>query len=104
MTDILAAIGIVELERYESETLPRRMDIFQNYINGFTKFHWAQLPPAENNNKRSSCHLFPLKIKGITEATRDKIIADIFEQDVSVNVHFIPLAMMSFYKNRGYDI
>lgn len=104
MTDILASIGIVELDRYESETLPRRREIFNNYINGFNNLDWAELPSASNENKKSSCHLFPLRINGITEEIRDKIIADIFEQDVSVNVHFIPLPMLSFYKNKGYDI
>jgi dTDP-4-amino-4,6-dideoxygalactose transaminase len=48
--------------------------------------------------------LYPLRIKGITEVERDKIMQLIFDQDVSVNVHFIPVPMMSYYKNKGYDI
>jgi dTDP-4-amino-4,6-dideoxygalactose transaminase len=104
MTDILASIGIVELDRYESETLPKRREIFLNYTKAFKDEAWAELPLERDNNKTSSCHLFQLKIKGITEETRDKIIAEIFENDVSVNVHFIPLPMLSFYKNQGYDI
>jgi dTDP-4-amino-4,6-dideoxygalactose transaminase len=45
-----------------------------------------------------------LRIKNITEAQRDEIIKHIFDCDVSVNVHFIPVPCMSFYKGLGYDI
>ena len=45
-----------------------------------------------------------MRIKGITEAQRDEIMKYIFDEDVSVNVHFIPVPMLSFYKNQGYDI
>jgi dTDP-4-amino-4,6-dideoxygalactose transaminase len=45
-----------------------------------------------------------LRIKDITEEQRDKIIQKIFDKDVSVNVHFIPLPMMSFYKKLGYKM
>jgi dTDP-4-amino-4,6-dideoxygalactose transaminase len=45
-----------------------------------------------------------LRINGITEIQRDAIMQLIFDQDVSVNVHFIPLPMLSFYKNQGYNI
>ncbi len=104
MTDIMAAIGLVELRRYESETLPRRKEIFDLYQAALSQYSWAQLAPYETNEKTSSYHLFPLRIKGITEVQRDAIMQKIFDQDVSVNVHFIPVPMMSFYKNLGYDI
>jgi dTDP-4-amino-4,6-dideoxygalactose transaminase len=104
MTDILASMGIVEIERYDSETLPKRKELFSGYINAFKEFVWAELPFIYDKNKKSSFHLFPLRIKGISEATRDNIIKDIFEQNVSVNVHFIPLPMLSFYKNKDYNI
>ena len=55
-------------------------------------------------DKRSSYHVFLLRIKGITESLRDQIIRKIFDQEVSVNVHFIPLPMMTYYKNAGYRI
>ena len=48
--------------------------------------------------------MFPLRIRGIDEATRDRIIQRIAQEDVSVNVHFIPVPMMSFYRGMGYDI
>ena len=104
MTDIMAAIGLVELERYDNDTLKIREHIFEQYDTAFSKYNWAQLPEYKINNKTSCYHLYPLRIKGITEAQRDAIIKEIFEYDVSVNVHFIPVPMMSFYKNLGYDI
>jgi dTDP-4-amino-4,6-dideoxygalactose transaminase len=48
--------------------------------------------------------LFALRIAGINESRRDAIIQAIFDRDVSVNVHFIPLPMLSFYRNQGYNI
>ena len=109
MTDIMAAIGIIELERYDNDTLPKRKNICQKYSASFSKFVWAQLPVQylnsdEQSSIESCYHLYPLRIKGITEAQRDAIIKEIFDCDVSVNVHFIPVPMMSFYKGLGYDI
>jgi len=106
MTDILAAIGLVELDRYEGETLPRRREIFDIYNQGLGKYAWAELPMMENieTGKISSYHLYPLKIKNINEEQRDEIMKHIFDQDVSVNVHFIPVPMMSYYKKLGYSI
>ncbi len=104
MTDITAAIGLVELARYESEILPKRKHIFELYDAAFKNKVWAELPVYFNDQKQCSYHLYPLRIKGITEETRDKIIQSIFDQDVAVNVHFIPVPMMSYYKNKGYNI
>ena len=104
LTDIMAAIGLIELERYESDTIPKRKHIFEVYTKKLSQYAWAQIPEYDNNVRTSSFHLYPLRIKNINEETRDKIIQDIFNKDVSVNVHFIPVPMMSFYKSLGYDI
>jgi dTDP-4-amino-4,6-dideoxygalactose transaminase len=104
MTDIMAAIGLVELSRYDSDTLPKRKKVFEAYNDLLSKYDWAQLPVYKNGNTESCYHLYPLRIKNISEDQRDAIIKEIFEQDVSVNVHFIPVPMMSFYKTMGYDI
>ena len=104
MTDIMAAIGLVELRRYESFTLPRRKEIFDAYKSALSKYAWAEIAPYETDSKTSSYHLFPLRILGISEVQRDAIMQKIFDQDVSVNVHFIPVPMMSFYKELGYSI
>jgi len=92
------------LERYDSDTLKVRQHIFEQYDTAFSKYAWAQLPEYKTKDKTSCYHLYALRIKGISEAQRDAIIKEIVDYDVSVNVHFIPVPMMSFYKNLGYDI
>jgi len=104
MTDISAAIGLIELERYENDTLVKRRAICEEYSKQLAKCEWAELPPLSNAISTSSYHLYPLRIKGITEAERDTIIQAIFDLDVSVNVHFIPLPLLTYYKNLGYNI
>ena len=104
MTDIMASIGLVELDRYDKETLVKRKHIFELYTNAFSKYNWAIIPEYTNSFKETSYHLYALRIKDATEEQRDQIIAKIFKKKVSVNVHFVPVPMMSFYKSLGYDI
>lgn len=104
MTDIQASMGLVELERYDNDNLVRRKHIFDEYTKAFSAFEWAQIPVYETNDRKSSYHVFLLRIIGITESQRDNIISGIFKREVSVNVHFVPLPMMTFYKNEGYSI
>lgn len=103
MTDIQAAIGLIELNRYQ-ENLDRREAIFEKYNSAFSPYAWAQLPPSKNENKISSFHLYQLRINNCTEAQRDAIIQEIFEHDVAVNVHFQPLPLFTAYKTLGYQI
>jgi dTDP-4-amino-4,6-dideoxygalactose transaminase len=104
MTDIQAAMGLVELERYDRDMLKRRKEIFERYTAHFSKYAWVEVPLSLTPEKIASYHVYLLRIRNIDEATRDKIIQGIFEQEVSVNVHFIPLPMMTYYKNLGYKI
>ena len=106
MTDIMAAIGLVELERYDTNTLPKRKRICEMYDKVLSSYSWAQLPvfKSSKNGIESCYHLYPLRIKGISEIQRDEIIKEIFDRDVSVNVHFIPVPKTSFYANLGYNI
>ncbi|HRH11131.1 MAG TPA: DegT/DnrJ/EryC1/StrS family aminotransferase [Bacteroidia bacterium] len=104
MTDIAAAIGLIELERYESDNLRRRKEIVTLYLSLLKSVPKLELPIFEDTNRKSSYHLFPLRIRGINEAQRDEIIKEIFEREISVNVHFIPVPCMSFYKALGYSI
>jgi dTDP-4-amino-4,6-dideoxygalactose transaminase len=104
MTDLQAAIGLVELERYQ-ENLERRKKIFELYDTAFKKEEtWALIPLHTTKDKTTSYHLYQLRICGITENLRDKIMQEIFNQDVSVNVHFLPLPTLTAYKNFGYNI
>lgn len=104
MTDIAAAIGLIELKRYDNDTLIRRRAIFDQYTNSFKSDARFILPVYETKDNKGCYHLYPLRIKNITEEQRDLIIKEIFDQDVSVNVHFIPVPSMSYYKGLGYSI
>jgi dTDP-4-amino-4,6-dideoxygalactose transaminase len=104
MTDISAAIGLIELERYDNDTQIKRKQIFDWYNEGFAGDSRFQLPTHVTAAKTGCYHLYPLRINGITEQQRDAIMKEIFDCDVSVNVHFIPVPAMSFYKKLGYDL
>ena len=103
MTDLQAAIGLVELERYE-QTLNRRKEIFDRYTEGLAKYSWANTPIYGTEEKTSSFHLYMLRINNCSEVQRDTIINKIGEKQVAVNVHYIPLPMLTYYKERGYNI
>ncbi len=104
MTDLQAAIGLVEIKRYENDMLQKRKHIFYKYYNALKNKEWVILPPAENHFRESSFHVFLLRIKHITESQRDEIIQKVYDDGASLNVHFIPLPMLSFYKKNNYDI
>ncbi|MCC6372998.1 MAG: DegT/DnrJ/EryC1/StrS aminotransferase family protein [Bacteroidia bacterium] len=104
MTDLTAAIGLIELERYENDTLIRRkhmVDLYNQLLGADARF---ELPVFDTDTKHSSYHLYPLRIKNISEAQRDAIMQEIFNKDVSVNVHFMPVPATSFYKSLGYNV
>lgn len=104
MTDLSAAIGIIELARYDNDTLVKRQRICEAYSSLLEKDARFELPVFKTESKVGCYHLYPLRIKGITEEQRDAIMQEIFNQDVSVNVHFIPVPKMSFYQKMGYNI
>ena len=104
MTDIQASIGLVELERYEEDTLKRRKEIFDRYSLALSKYKWADIPVAETEEKRSSYHIYMLRLNNFVELDRDQVIQEIFDRDVSVNVHFQPLPLLTAYKSRGYKM
>lgn len=103
MTDIQAAIGLVELDRFQ-ENLDRRKAICLAYNEGFKNDKWALTPKMKDKNRETCYHLYQLRIEGASEAQRDAIIQEIFNQDVSVNVHFQPLPILTAYKSRGYNM
>lgn len=102
MTDLQAAIGLVELARYKNDTLKKRKHICEFYSERLSQYSWTELPVLKTVDSESSYHLYPLRIKGINESQRDKIIAAVFDKEVSVNVHFQPLPLLSIYKKLGY--
>lgn len=104
MPDICAAIGLAQLRKYKSHLLVERKRVFNLYTKLFSAFSWAELPPTDTGEKKSSYHLFALRIKSFTESQRDQMIELISETGVSVNVHFQPLPLLTVFKERGYQI
>ena len=104
MTDILASIGLVEFDRYETETLPKRKWVFEKYTNALDQYDWAITPLFSDLKRVSSYHLYLLRINGISLEQRNEIVHEIFSHDVSVNVHYKPLPLLSYYKALGYNM
>ena len=104
MTDVAAAMGLVELERYDEEILPVRKHIFDTYNQAFAEDPRFRLPIYETEELQSSYHVFTLRVNGISEEQRDTIIMKMAENEVAANVHFIPLPMLTAYKELGFDI
>lgn len=103
MADINAAIGLAQIRIYES-LLSERKRVFNAYKELFKDCDWAIIPPSIEGEKETSYHIFALRIKNATEEQRDKMIDEISKYDVAVNVHFIPMPMLSLFKTMGYDI
>ncbi len=104
MPDVCAAIGLAQIRKYDHGLLAERKRVFDQYSKAFSSLPWAQVPPQDNGKRTSSYHLYALRINGITEAMRDAIIDEISKTGVAVNVHFIPMPMLTLFKNLGYDI
>lgn len=104
MPDICAAIGLAQLKKYSSHILPERWRVCSAYRKLLGRFHWAELPVLEDEHRKSSCHVFALRIKNISELQRDRIIEEIAAQGVSVNVHFQPLPLLTVFREQGYRI
>lgn len=104
LSDIAAAIGLAQIKKYNSQLLVERKRVFDFYNTEFEKYHWALLPPYNLIHSSSSYHLYPLRIKNISEHQRDNIIEKLAANGVSVNVHFIPLPMLTVFKKMNYSI
>lgn len=102
MTDITAAIGLKQLERYPS-LMERRKEIINKYNEMCDSLGIHYLGHCGENHS-SSGHLYITRIPAITEETRNTIITEMAERGIACNVHYKPLPMMTAYKNLGYDI
>ena len=104
MPDLCAAVGLAQIRKYTSQLIKERERVALQYQQYFSAKEWAQLPILEDEKRRSCFHLYPLRIKGIKEADRDKMIELISDANVGVNVYFIPMPMLTLFKNLGYNI
>lgn len=102
MTDVAAAIGLVQFERYP-EMLKRRREIIEKYDNALRPLG-TQTLEHYTDTYSSSGHLYLTRIPGITLEQRNDFITRMAEKGVACNVHYKPLPMLSAYKNLGFDI
>ncbi|MBR6960037.1 MAG: DegT/DnrJ/EryC1/StrS aminotransferase family protein [Clostridiales bacterium] len=102
MTDIMAAIGLRQLDRYKG-LLDRRIEIIKRYDETCDKLGISHLV-HHTENMDSSNHLYLIRIPDISVERRNEIIIRLAEKGVSSNVHFKPLPMMTAYKGLGWDI
>ena len=104
MTDIMGAMGLAQLSRYD-KMLMRRKEITEKYDAAFRPLGIKTLNHTVNDGSYvSSYHLYITRIPGITLEERNEIIIRMAELGISCNVHYKPLPMHTAYKNLGFDI
>ena len=102
MTDISAAIGLVQIRRY-AELLHRRRQIVERY-NEALKDCNVQVLNHYGDDHQSSGHLYLVRLLGKDCEYRNEVIRMMAERGIACNVHYKPLPMMTAYKNLGFDI
>ena len=102
MTDIMAAMGLVQMKRYP-DMLLRRKAIIERYDKAL-KAAGIEVLEHYNDNHQSSGHLYITRVPNISTEQRQEIIEKMAEEGIATNVHYKPLPMMTAYKNMGFDI
>lgn len=102
MTDIMAALGLAQLSRYDG-MLARRKAIIERYDSALKPLGVKVLPHFTGDHK-SSGHLYITEIPNVTYEQRGEIINRMAEREIACNVHYKPLPMLTAYKNLGFDI
>ena len=102
MTDIMAAIGLVQMQRYP-EMLKRRQAMVAKYNDALKDLPVAVLNHKDANHC-SSHHLYLVRLLGKTREETNRVIEEMAKRDIATNVHYKPLPMMTAYKALGFDI
>lgn len=102
MTDIMAALGLVQMERYP-KLLERRYEIVARYNAALKDLNVAVLNHKDAGHC-SSHHLYLVRLLGKTREETNKVIEQMAERGIATNVHYKPLPMMTAYKALGFDI
>lgn len=102
MTDIMASMGLVQLDRYE-QMLEKRKGIIKKYNKMADECNLNYLVHYDDTNE-SSGHLYLLRVPKYNEEDRNELIVKLAEQGIASNVHYKPLPMMTAYKKLGWDI
>ena len=102
MTDIMAAIGLAQLERYP-DMLERRRELVELYNKNLdhTVFETLQY---ETDEYQSCRHMYFVRVNGANAQQRNDIIKKMAENEISANVHYKPLPMLTAYKNLGFKV
>ena len=102
MTDITAAIGLVQLKRYP-QMLARRRELIARYDEALKGLN-VQVREHYTSEYTSSGHLYQVRLLGKEAEERNEVINEMARREIACNVHFKPLPMMTAYKNLGFDI
>jgi len=102
MTDIVAALGLSQLKRYD-DILNRRREIVSMYDKGLRSSVFWKAPHLTASSK-SSCHLYIVRLLGKSEEQRNRCIQKLAAAGIAANVHYKPLPLMSAYKKLGFKI
>lgn len=102
MTDIMAAIGLVQFERYP-QLLARRKNIIEQYNDGLKDCD-IEVLRYYTDEYQSSGHLYLVRLLGKDEEYRNQFIIKMAERGIATNVHYKPLPMHTAYKNLGFNI
>lgn len=102
MTDIMAALGLAQLERYGG-LLSRRKEIIERYCRGLKECN-VEILKHYGADYASSGHLFIMRVEGVHEWERNEIIIELARRGIATNVHYKPLPLLTAYKKRGFDI
>ena len=102
MTDVVAALGLIQFERYP-EMLAKRREMIGKMNVAFADLNVAVLDHY-NENRISSGHLYIVRLLGKTREQTNEVIEKMAERGIATNVHYKPLPMMTAYKKMGFDI
>ena len=102
MTDIMAAIGLKQFERYP-QMLARRREIIERYNAALNNLD-VEVLDHYNDDHASSGHLYFVRLLGKEVKFRNEVITEMARREIACNVHYKPLPMMTAYKNLGFDI
>lgn len=102
MTDVVAAIGLVQMKRFPA-LLARRKELIHRYDESL-KNENVKVLPHYTDDYTSSGHLYLVRLEGRNSEERNKVINQMAERGIATNVHYKPLPMMTAYKRLGFDI
>lgn len=103
MPDILACIALEQLKKFDY-LMDIRRNLYKKYYDNLKIYDYIEFPVKYDDIEKSSCHLLCIRIKNYDENKRDNLLNKMSDLNISMNVHFKPLPMLTLYKELGYNI